>query len=369
MIKLLEKYGFVPRVAVWELTLRCNLSCLHCGSRAGKPRADELSLAEALKLCEDLAALKCRYMTLGGGEPLLRRDWPIIASKLVDLGMTVGMVTNALLWDARTAETAKVVGLESVAFSVDGFEEAHDHLRHSKGLWRRVLTAIDVAKAAGLRVSAITTIYGKNLHELEELRTLLAEHGVDRWQVQLGTPTGNFADNRDLALDPEDLLELVPRIARMCRDGKQPRVFVGHDIGYFGEPEERLRDPNDPIPFWTGCPAGCSVIGIESNGNIKGCLSLPSARNDEDVFVEGNIRERALADIWRGENAFSYNRQFTTENLGGFCKTCDYAEVCRGGCTWTSFSQNKLLKDNQHCYYRQHALAAEADSRRHLPVS
>ncbi|MBK9001177.1 MAG: SPASM domain-containing protein [Myxococcales bacterium] len=42
-----------------------------------------------------------------------------------------------------------------------------------------------------------------------------------------------------------------------------------------------------------------------------------------------------------------------SEQLGGFCRTCDYAEVCRGGCTWTSFSQNRLLKDNQHCYWRQ----------------
>jgi radical SAM protein with 4Fe4S-binding SPASM domain len=372
MIKLLRKYGFFPRVAVWELTLRCNLSCLHCGSRAGKPRADELSLAEALGLCEQLAAMKCKHVTLGGGEPLLRRDWPLIAEKLVELGVVVGMISNGLAWTPQTAQTAKTVGLESIAFSLDGFEENHDFLRHSNGLFGKVLGCIASAKQAGLRVSVITTVFKRNLPQLEELRELLSGLGVDRWQVQLGTATGNMADNRELALDPEDVLDLVPRVAKMCRDGRRPRVFPGHDIGYFGDPEENLRDPADPIPFWTGCPAGCSIIGIESNGNIKGCLSLPSAANGEDVFIEGNIRDMPLRDIWTRPGAFKYNREFTTEQLGGFCKTCEYAEVCRGGCTWSSFSQNKLLKDNAHCYWRQYKLREQelaSDERKRLPLA
>jgi len=372
MINLLRKYGFYPRVAVWELTLKCNLSCLHCGSRAGKPRPDEMSLGEMLKLASELSELKCRYVTLGGGEPLLRREWPILTEKLVGLGMTVGMISNGLLFDAQTAHTARTVGLESMAFSVDGLEESHDHLRHRQGHFQHVLGCIDTAKKAGLRVSAITTVFKKNLAELEQLREVLHEHGVDRWQVQLGTATGNMADNRHLALDPEDMLDLVPRIAKMCRDGKKPRAFPGHDVGYFGDPEETLRDPADPIPFWTGCPAGCSVIGIESNGNIKGCLSLPSAANGEDLFVEGNVRNEPLAEIWARKGAFAYNRDFTPEQLGGFCKTCDYAEVCRGGCTWTSFSQNRMLKDNQHCYWRQYQQSkqrGEGEERVRLPVA
>jgi hypothetical protein len=42
---------------VWELTLRCDLSCHHCGSRAGQARPDELSLVEALNLVAQLAEL------------------------------------------------------------------------------------------------------------------------------------------------------------------------------------------------------------------------------------------------------------------------------------------------------------------------
>jgi len=353
MIKLLRKYGFYPRVAVWELTLKCNLNCRHCGSKAGKARGDELTLPQALKLAEQLAELKCRYMTLSGGEPLLRKDWALIAEKLVDLGVTTGMISNGVNWSDAIASTVKTVGLESVAFSVDGFREAHEYQRRVKGQWDQVLRTIDSARAKGIRVSVVTTVNNRNMNELEELRELLREHGVGRWQVQFATPTGNMADNRSLVMEPKDLLTAIPLIARMCRDGKLPKVYPGHDVGYFGEPEESLRDPKATIPFWTGCSAGCSVIGIESNGNIKGCLSLPSAMNNESAFIEGNIRDEPLRDIWFRKGAFAYNRDFTPEQLGGFCATCDYAEICRGGCTWTCYAEKGFVRDNPYCYWRQ----------------
>ncbi len=353
MIKLLEKYGFFPRMVVWELTLRCNLRCRHCGSRAGEAREDELTLPEALSLCHDLAALKCKHVTLGGGEPTLRRDWPLIARTLTDLGITVGMISNGVAWTDDLARAAKAAGLESAAFSVDGLEETHDYVRHSKGHFHRVLEAIACAKRAKLPVSAVTTISRRVIPELPALRALLAEHGVTRWQVQLATPTGNLVDNPDLHLEPEDVLVVVPLIAAMCRDGKLPKLYPGHDIGYYGEPEERLRDPNHPIPYWVGCSAGCSILGIESNGNIKGCLSLPSAMNGVDRFVEGNVRDTPLRTIWERKGAFAYNREFTVELLGGACRECEYAEICRGGCTWMTQAHAGPVRDNEFCYLRQ----------------
>jgi radical SAM protein with 4Fe4S-binding SPASM domain len=364
MIELHRKFGFRPRTAVWELTLRCNLSCRHCGSRAGRKRQDELSLAEALRLCDELGALGCRRLTLGGGEPLLRPDWPLIAERLRERGVTVGMVTNGAAWSEKVLGTVRAIGLESVAFSLDGLEESHDYLRASPGLWRRILGWMKRCREAGLNVSAVTTIYRRNVAELERLREVLRDHGVERWQVQIGTPTGNLADHPELVIEPATLLALVPRIASWCRDGRRPRLYPGHNVGYFGEPEESLRDPRDVVPCWTGCTAGLSVVGIESDGGIKGCLSLPSSRNDETAFLEGNVREQPLAEIWSRPGAFAYNRGFTVAQLGGFCRSCDYGEICRGGCTWGVFANNRFVRDNPYCYYRQLAQAGGAQAAR-----
>jgi radical SAM protein with 4Fe4S-binding SPASM domain len=361
MIKLLKKFGYVPRLCVWELTLQCNLNCRHCGSRAGKGRDDELTTPEALKLANDLADLGCKNLTLGGGEPLLRRDWPLIATTLIDRGVKTNMVTNGRAWNKETTKTARTVGLESVAFSVDGLEETHTYVRRVEGHWRHVFDCIDDCKAHGVIPSVITTVHRRNLHELDALREVLAQHGVERWQVQLGNPTGNMADHRDLCIEPEDVLVMVPKIAQLCRDKSRPKVYPGHNVGYYGDAEEDLRDTGGAIPFWIGCTAGISVIGIESNGNIKGCLSLPSAMNHEDRFVEGNIRQRSLRDIWTDPNAFAYNRKFTVDQLEGFCRACDYAEICRGGCSWTAFAYTTSRYDNPYCYYRQLKLQEERD--------
>ncbi len=87
MIKLYERLGFKPRQAVWELTLRCNLRCRHCGSRAGRARDDELTLEEMLRVADALAELECRFVTLSGGEPLMRPEWPLIAERLISHGV------------------------------------------------------------------------------------------------------------------------------------------------------------------------------------------------------------------------------------------------------------------------------------------
>lgn len=49
-------------------------------------------------------------------------------------------------------------------------------------------------------------------------------------------------------------------------------------------------------------------------------------------FIEGNLREKSLYEIWNDPNAFSYNRQFKMEQLSGKCKTCDVRGKCAGGC-------------------------------------
>lgn len=370
MLKLLETCGFKPRIAVWELTLRCNLNCRHCGSRAGKARQDELTLDEALALVDDLAKMGCKQLTLSGGEPLLYENWPRIAERAIERGILVGLISNGVLWNDAHARVAKRLGLNTVAFSLDGFRESHEYQRRVPGQWQKVLDAVDSCVAHGIKSSVVTTINRRNLSELESLRELLAAHGVSRWQVQFATPSGNMADHRSLLMEPEDLLEVIPRIAKMCTDKKLPRVFTGHNVGYYGEYEEPMRNNAELLPVWTGCTAGCSVIGIESNGNIKGCLSLPSAMNGVDRFVEGNVREAPLAEIWKKSGSFAYNREFTLETLGGFCRTCDYAEICRGGCTWTTFSEHGPVRDNPYCYWRQKQLAEGSQAgKKHLPVT
>jgi radical SAM protein with 4Fe4S-binding SPASM domain len=336
---------------VWELTLACNLRCKHCGSIAGRQRSAELSLDECLRVAGELVAMGCQHITLIGGEPTLYPGWNEVGRRLVELGAQVNMISNGLTWSPKHAEQAKAAGLCAVSFSVDGFEKEHDEFR-SRGSFERVVRAIDTTVAAGMRAGVNTTINRLNRHQLPELRKYLMDHGVFGWQVQLATPSGNMGEHRDLLLPPEDLLWLVPQIAELCRiPCPEFEIYAGHNIGYFGNPEPALRTADVALPFWLGCRAGCQIIGIESGGDVKGCLSLPSSVHGEHRFVEDNLKEKSLYEIWTHPRAFAYNRLFKEEQLLGFCRVCRFRDVCRGGCAWGIYAQGG--RGNEDCFYHQ----------------
>lgn len=353
MLDLIKRLGFYPRFCVWELTLACNLKCRHCGSFAGARRDRELSSEECDKIADDLAAMRCEKLTLGGGEPTLHPRWHEIGKRLSDQGVKVNIISNGWNWTKAQVEKAAQAGLKNVAFSLDGFEKAHDFIRREDS-FRRVVAAIDVSISMGMPVSVVSHINTLNYRDLERLRVLLAEHGVSSWQLQLGIPSGSMCENQQLVIQPEDLLWLIPQIAHMRSEpAARPSIFPADNIGYFGRYEKALRDRGAQISFWIGCRAGCQVVGIESDGNVKGCLSLPSSMHGKDLFSEGSLREQPLPILWNRPDAFAFNRNFSLDQLGGFCAVCRYRDICRGGCAWTAYSHTKNRFDNPYCFYRQ----------------
>ena len=110
-----------PRYAVWELTLKCDQKCVHCGSRAGAARTGELSTEEALALVTALRELGVGEVTLIGGEAYLRDDFIVIARAIRMAGMDCTMTTGGLnLGEQRCAALAEA-GIRSVNVSIDGF--------------------------------------------------------------------------------------------------------------------------------------------------------------------------------------------------------------------------------------------------------
>jgi len=345
---------------VWELSLLCDLRCKHCGSYAGERRPDELNRVELLSVADQLIELGLQLVTLGGGEPMLHPDWAELGRRLTDGGVTVNMISNGWSFGERKLKMAQEAGVVQMAFSLDGLQEAHDTIRRPDS-FRRVMAAMDLCREAGLSSGAVTHLNSLNYRTLPAMRDLLVEHGAHVWQLQLGNPTGAMCEHTDLLIEPTDLLWLVPQIVELQSERRgDMRIDAGDNIGYYGcnelclrtAGEEAREEYEDEIPFWTGCQAGMGVVGIESNGNVKGCLSLPSARNKQNVFIEGNLREHSLEEIWTRPGAFAYNRDFSEERLSSYCRTCDARDLCRGGCAWTAFANTGDRGDNPFCFHR-----------------
>ncbi|MEH2324600.1 MAG: nif11-class peptide radical SAM maturase 3 [Nostoc sp.] len=345
--------------AVWEITLKCNLACQHCGSRAGHPRANELSKAEALDLVKQMAEVGITEVTIIGGEAFLRPDWLEIAQAITSAGMLCGMTTGGYGITLDTARRMKEAGIRVVSVSVDGLEATHDRLRGKQGSWQWAFKTMSNLKEAGIRFGCNTQINRLSAPEFPRIYEHLRDAGIFAWQIQLTVPMGNAADNSEILLQPYELLDVYPMIARVAERAKQEGVQVqpGNNIGYYG-PYERILRGGDAWSFWQGCSAGLSAIGIEADGAIKGCPSLPTT-----AYTGGNIRDYSLRTIIEETEELRFNLGADTpkgtSHLWGFCKTCEFAELCRGGCSWTAHVFFDKRGNNPYCHHR--ALTQEKD--------
>ena len=335
---------------VWEITLRCDLACGHCGSRAGKPRAEELTTDEALDLVRQIAEMGAHEVTLIGGEAYLREDWTILARAIRDAGMQCTMTTGGRGLTPERARAAFDAGVQSVSVSIDGIGPTHDMQRGVTGSFDAAKAALGNLARAGLDVSVNSQINRLSYPELGNILDLIVDQGGHSWQIQFTVPMGRAADRPEWLMQPYDLLHVIPRIAELAADAERRgvRLWTGNNVGYFGPYESELRK-------WTfgenahtsSCGAGIATMGIEADGAIKGCPSLTTKD-----WTGGYIRHMSLRQIWDTTKELRYTRDRTVEDLWGFCRTCYYANVCRAGCTWTSHVFFGRAGNNPYCHHR-----------------
>lgn len=346
-----------PVYVVWEITMKCDQPCQHCGSRAGPARVKELSTEESFEVGESLARLGTREVTLIGGEAYLRPDVYDIVRKLASLGMRVTMQTGGRAFTAERARAFKEAGLSGLGVSIDGPARVHDKLRGNLGSYTAAMQALENARAVGLTLSANSQINRLNWTMLREFATSIRARGVEAWQVQLTGPMGRAADHPEWILEPYRVVEVIETLADIQREaaeefyaGKAPyfNIFPNNNIGYFGPYEQMLRSRvGSPETHFQSCMAGVFNMGIESDGTVKGCPTLPTA-----PYNGGNVRTMKLEELWETSENIRFARDRTTDELWGFCKTCYYADVCRAGCSWMVHTTLGRRGNNPFCYHR-----------------
>ena len=362
--------GSAPRpvYVVWELTLACDHACGHCGSRAGKARPRELDRDECLSVVRALAELGAVEVTLIGGEAYLAPHWADVARAIAGAGMRCTMTTGGRGLDAKVARAAKDAGVSAVSVSIDGLRAAHDRQRGMIGSFDAALRALDALADAGVDRAGNTQLNRLSLPDLDGVLELLARRGAAGWQVQLTVPMGRAAERPEWLLQPYELPALYDRLAALARAGAASgvRLWPANNVGYFGPHEALLRNRGDEEGErrWHGCPAGTYALGVESDGTIKGCPSLPTR-----AWSGGDVRARSLAEIWREAPALSAVRARTVDDLWGYCRGCYYAAECMAGCTWTSHVFFGRPGNNPYCHHRALEHAARGERERLVRVA
>jgi len=306
-----------PICLTWELTYACNLACAHCLSSSGRRDPRELTTLEAKRLIDEIAAMQIFYVNVGGGEPMVRRDFFEIVEHAVTRRVGVKFSTNGTRLDAVAARRLAALDYVDVQVSIDGADAAtSDRLRGdgSYAAARRAMDRLREAEFGEFKISVVMT--AESIEQLDELEALAAAYGAALRLTRL-RPSGRGARVwRDL----HPTLEQSRRLYRWLVE--RPNVQTGDSLFH-------LSALGSPLEGLNLCGAGRIVCLIDPVGDVYAC---PFVIHDD--FRAGNVRDAGFGAVWRDSELFGSLR---TPGGPGACASCGSYDACRGGCMAAKF--------------------------------
>jgi mycofactocin radical SAM maturase len=309
-----------PICLTWELTYACNLECVHCLSSSGRRDPQELTTSEAKQVIDELRALQVFYVNIGGGEPMIRRDFFELVEYSVANGIGVKFSTNGAFIDADKARRLAAMDYLDVQISLDGIDAATNDAVRGGGSYLTARRAMDHLREAGFgpfKISVVVT--RQNVAQLDEFKALADSYGAQLRITRL-RPSGRGADAwHDLHPTNAQQREIYEWLLARGDD-----VLTGDSFFHLNAlGDERL-------PGLNLCGAGRVVCLIDPVGDVYAC---PFVIHDE--FRAGNVREPGgFTRIWRASELF---RELRRPQSAGACASCGSYDACQGGCMAAKF--------------------------------
>jgi len=196
-------------IAIWNFTNRCNLSCLHCYSRADLDSQDVLTTDTIMDTLPKLKANGVKFLIFSGGEPLTRKDIYEIAARCKELGIVTYLSTNGLYTKHSNAE--KILDtFDYVGISIDGSEEVHDRFRGLKGSFRESMKAVDLLNSYGkTKVGIRFTMTKDTYDDLAFIFDLAEKHAIPKVYISHLVYSGRGLDNLEMDLTKEQRITAV----------------------------------------------------------------------------------------------------------------------------------------------------------------
>jgi len=294
----------VPLSVHFDLTYRCNERCEHC--YLDHDDHGEMTTAEIHEILRQLADAGVFFLTLSGGEALVRRDCFEIIDYARSLEFNVKLKTNAILLGVEEARRLLALGVEQVQISVYSHRpEVHDGITKVRGSLERTLAAIRLLRSQGMRVTMANVLMRRNRGDSEGVRALAREVGAVYKLDPTITPM--------MAGDTSVLRHRV--------DARELSSFF-HNPNLVGDVETFCAPPppvDDSIREGLPCSAGHTSCYISPYGDVYPCVQFPLAC--------GNVRRQQFLDIWRNSPRLLEVRSIRGKDLAT-CSSCAHLGSC-----------------------------------------
>ncbi len=335
-----------PTTLHFEITYKCNQSCLMCPQSFEKQkefsklrqvvkRSEELSFEEIKNLVEESCQLGVRYFTLTGGEPFLRKDLLKVTGFIKEKGMVASILTNGSLLTREGAETLVKQKVDAVQFSLDGPKEIHNLIRNTKNAYDGLIHGINFCIEEKKRAKSITpylsvscTISSLNAGKLTEIFDIALRYNID---INFGYLFYTTQDMR------EKTKSLFPLGEAKIEDQDIPESLKSVDIDLLVEEVKEIKERIKNVPIKVRFSPPLKLKDIEKRFNDDNFVYAdkcfyPWYALRINPYGEvypcsmgvkmGNIMEESLLNIWNGEEYIRFRKALRKEKIFPKCSKC-----------------------------------------------
>ena len=338
--------AILPLRYFFELTHLCNLNCPYC--YIGKNRLkEELSTNEWLNVIKQIPFYG--FITLVGGEPLIRKDFSeiLFACAKKTFGK-VNVVTNGTLLEDKIADDIIKSKMLLLSVSLDGWGKNHDKFRNKEGIFNTIKNNLEnlnekrKKKKSPLMIDIKTIVLKDNLEDILKLYEYAANSKFEFLSIsflrnnnlkQNGTLYDSFDE---IFYKPEypiekyfDLEEFekiyleIQKIKKFSKtkirfapkfDNDNPEIELKAIKNFFNNPKKDIKEIYYP------CLYPYSNTIINPMGDIYPCLS----------YKMGNIKEQKLIDIINNPKYRCFRKNLKHSKIFSSCQMCCELKVKMG---------------------------------------
>jgi radical SAM protein with 4Fe4S-binding SPASM domain len=311
------------------LTNACNLHCRYCFN-LDREDAPRVPLDDICAILEAAYKRGNRYVSVTGGEPFLYKQIFEVLDFAHGLGYWINILSHGGLLDAARIERLKPYWRLRIRISLDGPDrETHDLLRGA-GTFDNTMSKIDMLVASGVNVGVGVTVSEHNLGSVEDMLRLCLEKRVAFVRF---IPVARVKKGKDAHVTSalhEGLLESLVGLTLKYRDHIDLSTA---DRGPAPASIEALTTRR--------CMAGKHFFGITPDKKIVPCPLISDHPDIKSVYFEDG---ESFARLGREMDALFEGMK---DNLEGICGTCEFREVCYGGCLAEKISFERRLSAEQ----------------------
>ena len=308
-----------PICLTWEITYACNLQCVHCLSSSGTRDPRELSTDQAKAVLDELRDLQVFYINIGGGEPMIRKDFFEILEHAEANDIGVKFSTNGTYITAENARRLAAMNYLDIQISLDGVDAVTNDAVRGKGSYATAIAAMNHLRDANFgqfKISVVVTRH--NVDQLDAFKALADSYGAQLRITRL-RPSGRGADTWD---------ELHPT-QQQQRQIYDWLMKHGENV-LTGDSFFHLNAFGESLPGLNLCGAGRVVCLIDPIGDVYAC---PFVIHDQ--FKAGSLLgDGGFTKVWKESDLFLSLREPESE---GACSACGSYDACQGGCMAAKF--------------------------------